>query len=324
MPELKHLRVLRAVAQAGSFSAAADSLDYTQPAVSKMVAALEREVGATLIDRGTRPLRLTDAGEALASRAAAALEQLATAQLEIEAVSRLDRGRVSVATFSSAGSGLVVTALCALREQHPGVEVAIAERSMPSAAIAGLRECEHDLAITFDHPGAGVFIAEDLEVTPLMDDPMDLVVSRDHPLAGRKRVAFADLAHERWLLPDFGPTSPSYRLISRGCSAAGFEPDIAYRINDCHMTQAMVAAGEGIAVLPRLMLAPLHPGVAIKPFGASEAPIRRIVAVRLPSRYMTPAVERFVQLLGDAARLFSIQHRATPEDVDYSRGDFMR
>jgi DNA-binding transcriptional LysR family regulator len=152
MPELKHLRVLRAVAEAGSFSAAADALDYTQPAVSKMVAALEREVGATLIDRGTRPLRRTDAGEALASRAAAALEQLAVAQLEVEAVGRLDRGRVNVATFSSAGSSLVVVALRAMRDEHPGVEVAIAERSMPSAAIAALRECEHDLVVTFDYP----------------------------------------------------------------------------------------------------------------------------------------------------------------------------
>jgi DNA-binding transcriptional LysR family regulator len=301
MPELKHLRVLRAVADAGSFSAAADDLDYTQPAVSKMIAALEREVGATLIDRGTRPLRLTDAGEALASRAATALEQLAVAQLEIEAVSRLDRGRVSVGTFSSAGSGLVVTALRELRRLHPGVEVAIAERSMPSAAIAALRECEHDLVVTFDHPGAGVCIGDGLEVTPLLDDPMDLIVPRDHPLAGRDAVGFADLGGERWLLPDFGPTSPSFRLISRGCANAGYEPDIAYRINDCHMTQAMVAAGEGIAVLPRLMLSPLHPGVAIKPLAAAEAPIRRIVAVRLPSRYMTPAVERFLALLRAAA-----------------------
>src|SRR4051794_16529574 len=111
MPELKQLRVLRGIADAGSFSAAADELDYTQPAVSKIVAALELEVGATLVDRGTRPLRLTDAGEALALRAGAALEQLAAAQAEVEAIAQLDRGRLAVATFSSAGSALVVDAL---------------------------------------------------------------------------------------------------------------------------------------------------------------------------------------------------------------------
>jgi DNA-binding transcriptional LysR family regulator len=296
MPELKQLRVLRAVAEAGSFSAAADDLDYTQPAVSKMVAGLEREIGATLVDRGTRPLRLTDAGAALALRAGAALEQLAAARFEVEAIGQLDRGTLSVATFSSAGANLVVDALRELRHEHPAVEVSIAEKSMPSAAIHALRDCEYDLVVTFDYPDAGVVLGEGLDVHLLMDDPMDLVVPAGHRLAQRKRVGFGDLAKEAWLLPDFGPDSPSFKLISRGCAAAGFEPRIAFRINDCGMTQAMVAAGEGIALLPRLMLRPSHPGVSIKPLGPT-APIRRIVAVRLPTRYLTPSVQRFLELL---------------------------
>jgi DNA-binding transcriptional LysR family regulator len=299
MPELKHLRALRAVSEAGSFSAAAGALDYTQPAVSKMVAALEREVGATLIDRGTRPLRLTDAGEALALRAGTALEQLATAQVEVAAIGHLDSGKLGVATFSSAGASLVVDALREMRRHHPAVEVSITEKSMPSAAVHALRECDFDLVVTFDYPGADAIVGEGLEVHPLMDDPMDLVVPAGHRLAGRKRVGFADLADEDWLLPDFGPQSPSFRLINRGCVAAGFEPRIAFRINDCQMTQAMVAAGEGIALLPRLMLRPRHPGVSIKPLGP-DAPIRRIVALRLPTRYLAPSVERFLELLRDA------------------------
>jgi DNA-binding transcriptional LysR family regulator len=302
MPELKHLRALRAVADSGSFSAAADDLDYTQPAISKMVAALEREVGATLVDRGTRPLRLTDAGTALAERAGAALEELAVAQVEVEAVGRLDRGTLSVATFSSAGAAIVVDALRELRRAHPAVGVSIAERSMPSAAAAAVRDCEHDLAVTFDYPGAGALVGDGLEVHPLMDDAMDLVVPTTHRLARRARVRFSDLADEDWLLPDFGPDSPSSRLISRGCSAAGFEPRIVFRINDCAMTQAMVAAGEGIALLPRLMLRNPDPGVRIKPLPRSEAPVRRIVALRLPTRYLTPSVERFLVLLREAGR----------------------
>jgi DNA-binding transcriptional LysR family regulator len=304
MPELKHLRALRAVAEAGSFSAAADALDYTQPAISKMVAALEREVGATLIDRGTRPLRLTDAGAALAARAKTVLEELATAQVEVAAVGQLDSGRVGVATFSSAGASLVVDALRDMRRDHPAVEVSITEKSMPSAAVHALRECEFDLVVTFDYPGAGTIVGEDLEVHPLMEDPMDLVVGANHPLAARKRVGFADLADEDWLLPDFGPESPSFRLINRGCVAAGFEPRIAFRINDCQMTQAMVASGEGIALLPRLMLRPRHPGVHITPLGP-DAPIRRIVALRLPTRYLSPSTARFLELLRAAGRSHS-------------------
>ncbi len=305
MADLKQLRVLCAVGEAGSFSAAADELDYTQPAVSKIVAALERELGATLVDRGSRPLRLTEAGTALALGGRIALEQVAAARIEVEAIRKLDRGSLSVATFSSAGAALVVDALSAMRRNHPGIAVAIAERSMPSAAVRALRDCDFDLVVTFDYPGVSSVAADGLELHELLDDPMDLVVPRGHRLAKRRTVGFADLAAEDWLLPDFGPQSPSYQLISRACRKAGFEPRVAFRINDCQMTQAMVAAGEGIALLPRLMLKGADPGVAIKPLGP-EAPVRRIVAVRLATRYLAPSVEHFIALLQAAGRRYAL------------------
>jgi DNA-binding transcriptional LysR family regulator len=300
MLDLKRLRVLQAVGEAGSFSLAADRLDYTQPAVSKIVAALEREAGTTLVDRGLRPLRLTDAGDALARSAVAALEQLAAGAAEVDAIRRLAGGTVRVATFSSAGSGFVAAALSEFRRAHPGVAVSLAERSRPSAAIRELRAGELDLAVTFDYPSAGEIAGEGLERHHLLDDPVDVVVGRAHPLAARRRLAFADLAGEVWLLPDLGPDSPSLRLITRGCAAAGFEPRIGFRINDCHMTQALVAAGEGIALLPRLMLQPRHRGIAAIPLGAA-APIRRIVALRLPTRQLARAQQRFLELLAAAA-----------------------
>lgn len=299
--DLRQLRVLQAVGEAGSFSAAADRLDYTQPAVSKIVAALERAAGTVLVDRGIRPLRLTDAGEALTRGAAAAAERLAAAEAELEAIRTLAGGTLRVATFSSAGTGFVIAALQRFRADHPDVAVALVERSLPSAAVRELRAGEFDVVVTFDHPAAGDLAAEDLEVTPLVDDAWDLVVARDHPLAAREAVTFADLAADGWILPDFGPTSPSYRLIARGCAAAGFEPRIVFRLNDCHMTQAMVAAGEGIALQPRMMLQPRHPGIAVVPL-AEDAPVRRIVAVRLPTRYRTPALTRFMELMQEATQ----------------------
>ncbi len=280
---------------------AADRLDYTQSAVSKLVASLERDLGTVLLDRGTRPVRLTDAGEVLVARAARALDELAAAGGELEAVGRLDRGRLAVATFSSAGSWLVVDAMRALRAEHPEVELTIAERSRPSAAIKALRDCEFDLAVTFDYSGAGTVVGEGLELHPLLDDAMDLVVPKAHPLARKRRVDFRDLAEEQWIVPDFGPESPSFRLLNFACAEAGFEPRIAFRINDCHMTQAMVAAGEGVAVLPRIMLRPPHPGVRIRPLGAA-APVRHIVALRLPTRYPSPLSTRFLELLREAGR----------------------
>src|SRR6266536_2302754 len=121
--ELRQLRVLQAVGETGSFSAAAERLDYTQPAVSKIVATLERQLGTTLVDRGIRPLRLTEAGSAVVRRAGAAFEQIAAAELEVEAIANLSAGSLRVGTFSSAGSAMVVDALRAFRTSHPDVEI---------------------------------------------------------------------------------------------------------------------------------------------------------------------------------------------------------
>jgi len=304
MPELRQLRVLRAVGELGSFSLAADRLGYTQPAVSKIIATLELEIGTKLVDRGTRPLRLTDAGEALSRRAASAFEQLAAAQLEVDAIAGLGGGSLRVATFSSAGSAMVADALRGFRADHPGVELSVAEIGMPSALVRAVRAGDVDLGITFDYPEAGPEVGDGLELHSLLDDPFDVVVPRSHRLARRRQVRVADMAGERWLLPDFGPDSPSLRMIARRCSEAGFEPGVDFRINDCQMTQSMVASGFGVALLPRLMLRFPHPAVAIRPLDC-DPPIRRVCALRLPTRFLTPATERFLALLAEASASYA-------------------
>jgi DNA-binding transcriptional LysR family regulator len=299
MTELRHLRVLVAVAESGSFSAAADRLDYTQPAVSRIVAQLERELGAVLVERKARPVRLTDAGETLVRHADEVLARLSSVRSEIEAITRLDAGSVSLTTFSSAGRTIVVGALSEFRRRHPGVRVSIAEGGMPSQMLRALRAGDVDLAVVFDYPSAGDDVGADVELRHLADVPFDVVLPREHRLAGRRRIRPEELANEDWLLPDFGPESPSLRLISRMCAAAGFEPRVAFRVNDCHLSQALAAAGEGITVLPRLLLDPLHPGVVVRPLEA-DPPIMRVSAVRLPTRYLTPATAEFIELLADA------------------------
>jgi DNA-binding transcriptional LysR family regulator len=306
--ELKQLRVLQAVGESGSFSAAADRLDYTQPAVSKIVATLERELGTTLVDRGVRPLRLTEAGSALTERAVAAFEQIGAAELDVEAIANVSAGSLRGGTFSSAGAAMVVDALRAFRKSHPGVNVSITEIGMPSALTRSLRRGDLDLGVSFDYPEIGDTFGDDLSLEHLLDDPFDVVVPRGHRLEREQKIRFADLAGESWLLGDFGPDSPSFRMIDRRCRNEGFDPTVAYRINDCQMAQALVAAGEGIALLPRLMLRPAHQGVAIRPL-AGDPPLRRVSALRLSTRYLTPATERFLELLVEA----SADHAAAPD-----------
>ncbi len=294
--ELKQLRVLQTVGETGSFSAAADRLDYTQPAVSKIVATLERQLGTTLVDRGIRPIRLTEAGSALAERATAAFEQIAAGEVEVEAIANLSAGSLRVGTFSSAGAAIVVNALRAFRKSHPDVDFSITEIGMPSALTRSLRRGDLDLGVSFDYPEIGDTFGDELALEHLLDDPFDVVVPRGHRLEREQTIRFADLGGENWLLGDFGADSPSFRMIDRRCRDAGFDPNVVYRVNDCQMAQALVAAGEGIALLPRLMLQPTHPGVAIRPL-ATDPPSRRVSAVRLSTRYLSPATERFLALL---------------------------
>src|SRR3954453_1458775 len=123
MFDLKHLRVFKEVADRGSFSAAAEALSYTQPAVSQQIAALERGAGAKLMDRTPRGIRLTEAGRALLGHAEAILVRLADAQAELEAIGGVRLGRVRLASFPTGGASLIPPTTAAFRKRHPGVEV---------------------------------------------------------------------------------------------------------------------------------------------------------------------------------------------------------
>jgi DNA-binding transcriptional LysR family regulator len=294
------LRVLAELAERGSFSAAADALDYTQSAVSKQVAALEREVGTQLVVREVRPVRLTPAGEALVRHARTVLEGLAAAEAEVESIAALESGRLRVGTYSSVGATLVVQAVAAFRERHPDVRITLLEAGR-DRLVKGVRAGDLDVAAVFDFPALGVTVDDGLEGRPLLDESHVLLLHPEHRLARKRTVTMADLRDEDWLFPTLGPDSPTQKLFTAACAAAGYEPRIVFRVNDCEMFQALVAAGVGIGFLPRLALHPVHPGVVIKQ--VAEAPKRRILAIALPG---TPsaASQRFLALLEDYAAAY--------------------
>jgi DNA-binding transcriptional LysR family regulator len=294
------LKVLAELAERGSFSGAADALDYTQSAVSKQVAALEREVGTQLVVRKVRPVRLTAAGEALVRHAQTVLEGLAAARAELEAIAALEAGHLRVGTYSSVGATLVVQAVAAFRQRHPDVRITLLEAGRDKL-VQDVRTGDLDLAAVFDFPALGVRADEGLEGRHLLDESHELLLHPKHRLARKKKVTMADLRDEDWLFPTLGPDSPTQKLFTAACAAAGYEPQIVFRVNDCEMFQALVAAGVGIGFLPRLALHPVHPGVVIK--SVEEAPSRRILAVALPGMRST-ASEVFLALLEEYAAAY--------------------
>src|SRR5215212_907163 len=191
MLDVRRLRVLREVAQRGSFSAAAEALSFTQSAVSQQIAALERESGAKLIERNPRGIRLTDAGRALVEHADAVLARIEDAEEELAAIAGLRGGRLRMATFQSAGATLVPRAVGEFHRRHPEVDLTV--RQDDFTADQQLATGEVDLAIVMDFEDMPK-VEPQLELTHLLDDPYDVVLPRDHRLAERAKVDLADLA----------------------------------------------------------------------------------------------------------------------------------
>ncbi|EDX22977.1 LysR family transcriptional regulator [Streptomyces sp. Mg1] len=200
MIEARHLRVLRAVAGTGSFSAAARELGCTQPAVSQQMKALEQSAGTPLLIRTGREMRLTQAGEALVRHAAGILAGLTAAEEEVAAIAGLRAGRVRLVSFPSGSSTLVPTALAAMRAEHPGTRISLVEAE-PPRSVEMLREGDCDVALAFRYGGAAHSAAEweDLVVLPLLTDRLVGLVPDGHRLAGAERVGMAELADEPWI-----------------------------------------------------------------------------------------------------------------------------
>src|ERR687886_2882900 len=197
MLDVKRMRVLREVAQRGSFSAAAEALAYTQSAVSQQIAALEREAGAVLVERNARGVRLTGAGEAVVRHAEAILARLSEAEAELEAIAGLRGGRLRLAAFESAGSTLMPLAIAAFRERHPAVDLTLT-LAEPEDSLPQLRAGELDLALTFEvRETDGV--VDGIALQHLLEDPMYLVLPGDHPLAHKRDLRLADLAGDAWI-----------------------------------------------------------------------------------------------------------------------------
>ncbi|MCL6735527.1 LysR family transcriptional regulator [Streptomyces neyagawaensis] len=296
MIEARHLRVLRAVAATGSFSAAGRELGCTQPAVSQQMKALESSVGTPLLVRGGREMRLTQAGEALVRHAAGILAGLTAAEEEVAAIAGLRAGRVRLVSFPSGSSTLVPTALAALRAAHPGTRVSL-EEAEPPRSVELLREGDCDIALAFRYEGAANAEEwEDLVVRPLLTDRLVGLVPQGHRLASTRSIGIGELAGEPWIA---GCPRCRGQLV-RVCESAGFTPRIDFATDDYPAVVGLVGAGLGVAVLPELAIESVRPK-GVRMITVEPVVHREIVALTLPDLAQVPTVAATLDQLTKAA-----------------------
>jgi molybdate transport repressor ModE-like protein len=330
MLDVTRLRVLAAVARHGSVTAAAKALNYAQPSVSHHLARLEAETGTRLVERSGRGVRLTDAGRLLAGRAEEILGRLDAAEHELAAHVGQREERIRVAGFPSALATVVPAAAARLRSESPGAELLLAEAE-PQGAVRMLRAGRVDVALVFSylqhgtaagpagapHPGGDE--EEGIRARLLLDEPVHLVTPAGAPAPPRTAGGpLAGYAEHRWIA---GCERCRAHLLWQ-CELAGFTPLIAFTTDDVLVAQALAAAGLGVALLPDLALrAARHPGVRTEPLPGAR---RQVLALTYGEPPGTPAVERLLDTLVDAAAAPPGAQRAGPEGPRRARAPAAR
>jgi DNA-binding transcriptional LysR family regulator len=303
MLHVGRLQVLCEVVRRGSFSSAADALSYTQSAISQAVARLEAEVGAVLVIRDRRGVRPTAAGATLVEHAEAIFAQIEAAEEDVAAVLGVRGGRLRVASFPSAGATLLPLAVAIFRRRHPDVNLTLAEGE-PEEIAPRLRSGEFDLALLFRFPGVGEQLARGLRTVTLLEDPLHVALPAEHPLARKQALRLEDLQGEDWV--QTSATSPCARHVVRVCLAAGFEPKVTFETDDYETVQGLVAAGVGVALVPRLALSRVHPRIVVREL-SPQSPAREVVAATPGGPGVAPAARTMMSILSDVAGEYGVK-----------------
>ena len=287
--DVQSLRLMKAIADEGSITAAALSLGYSQPAISQHLKRLEAKVGVPLIERVGRGVRLTEAGRVLARHAPAVTMALDAAAGELAELRGLRAGRVRLVGFPSASPTVVPRLLAMLSESHPGLSITYVEAEPPEA-VQAVRDDHADIALTFSYPGdrddPHGSSARGLSVTSVGSDDLLAVLPAGHPAARDGVVDVAGLADEAWIA---GCPRCRGHLLEL-CGRAGFVPRIAFETDNFVAVEGLVAGGIGVATLPRLAVEsfPQLPGVVTVPLPAGERRTLHLVTAHGASR--VPAV----------------------------------
>ncbi|MEV8566515.1 LysR family transcriptional regulator [Streptomyces sp. NPDC051322] len=292
MLNLERLRTLDAVARHGSVSGAADGLHVTTSAVSQQLAKLEREAGQPLLAKNGRGVRLTDAGRLLAEHAARILSQVAVAQADLEAQRGRVVGDLRISAFPTAARGLFPVALAALRVGHPQLAVCSQELEGEDG-VRGVVRGDLDLAVVLDWYNKPLPMPEGMAKRALLDDIADIAVPADHRLAGSAEVDLEEFAQDEWITWPEGEFCREWLMFTLG--GKGFEPRISHVAGEHHTQMALIAAGLGVGVAPRLGRGPVPDGVRVVP--VRDALRRHVYAIWRADADRRPSIRAAVDAL---------------------------
>jgi DNA-binding transcriptional LysR family regulator len=264
MLDLKRLRLLHELHRRGTVGAVADALSYSPSTVSQQLQVLQREAGTTLFEPAGRNLRLTDAALVLVAHAEELLAAVERAEGDLEAAAAgAVAGVVRVGSFQTASLHLLLPVMTALQGEHPGVEIRLVE-SEPEPALEALRSHQLDLVLADEWTGAPRPRLPGLDREDLFEEPVNVAVPSDHPVAAGDTVALTDLADAHWTTGD--PGGGMSELVRRVCNGhGGFEPRIRHHTNELGMLLALVEHGQAVTLLPEIALVGAPAGVTARP-----------------------------------------------------------
>ncbi|MFI5495719.1 LysR family transcriptional regulator [Actinoplanes sp. NPDC051859] len=295
MIDARRLQVLAEVARRGSFNQAAAELRLTPSAVSQQISALERAVGTPVVRRSTRGVELTDAGRVLVETGEAIAAELLGAEREIAKLSGDRDERLTVATFTSGGQRILPSALTRFTAAHPGVELTVIE-SEPEDSLPLLRAGSADLVLAYHFDGPPPVRPGDrsgLNWTPLLMDPMWIVLPAGHQHGRQASVTIAELAGERWV---HGCLSIG-DMLDHYAAMAGFQVRTACHGTDYQFAQSLVRAGVGISMIPEVALTADHTGLTAVRL-APPGPCRFVGAASVRRR-RSPLADDLLRILGE-------------------------
>jgi DNA-binding transcriptional LysR family regulator len=288
MLELRRLRLLSELSRRGTIAEVARVAGYTPSAVSQSLAQLEREAGVALLERDGRRVRLTDAAHRLVASTDRALAELDAAEADLAAEQGTVRGEVVVGAFPTAAARLVIPAIRALGERHPGLTCTIREHE-PEDGIALLRAGELDLLVSESYGDARPASVGGLDRHLLLSEPLLLVLRESTP----EPVELAGLRDAAWIAGLAG--TPFAAALEQACRAAGFAPRVVHRADDADLHRSLAAAGLGIGLLPELACA--GPEDVRYARATPEPPPRRVWALLRRGAARRPALAAVLDAL---------------------------